>query len=393
MIRVGFVMAAPGAGWMGGVNYYVNLLNAIASSQRIQPVILTGATTASAVAAKFPAVEIVQSRLVDPTQKWMPARRVAEKLYGRAFALERLLKSHNIDVLSHSGHLGPRSRFPTLGWIPDFQHVRLPEFFSQKECTRRDGIFRRLADYCTRVIVSSEDARRDLVKFRPQAAGKARVFHFVPGFGNAAGEPEPRESLLARYGVEGPYFHLPNQFWAHKNHAVVIDALQQARAKGRRMTVVATGKTEDYRHPEHCKRLMRRAAAGGCQDELRGARLRAFRRRRRIDASLGRRHQPFAVRGVEHDGGRIQVLGQDDHSVGYSRASGAGAGTRVFFEPHAPIDLADRMIEVLADYSAERENVQAERARERLPRRVRDFAERFEGIVIEAMRRPRSIAS
>ncbi len=388
MIRVGFVMAAPGAGWMGGVNYYVNLLNAIASSQRIQPVILTGATTASAVAAKFPAVEIVQSRLVDPTQKWMPARRVAEKLYGRAFALERLLKSHNIDVLSHSGHLGPRSRFPTLGWIPDFQHVRLPEFFSQKECRRRDGIFRRLADYCTRVIVSSEDARRDLVKFRPQAAGKARVFHFVPGFGNAAGEPEPRESLLARYGVEGPYFHLPNQFWAHKNHAVVIDALQQARAKGRRMTVVATGKTEDYRHPEHCKRLMRRAAAGGCQDDFKVLGLAPF-----ADVAALMRHSVAVINPSLFEGWSTTVeesksLGKtiilSDIPVHREQAPERG----VFFEPHAPIDLADRMIEVLADYSAERENVQAERARERLPRRVRDFAERFEGIVIEAMRRP-----
>lgn len=384
MIRVGFVMAPAGTGWVGGANYYVNLLNAIAKSPRIRPVILTGATTAAAVAAEFPGVEIVQSALVDPTQKWMLARRVAEKLYGRAFALERLLRAHGVDVLSHFGHLGPRSRFPTIGWIPDFQHVRLPEFFSEKERKARDGIFTRLADYCTRVVVSSDDARQDLAKFRPSAASKARVLHFVPGFSNAAGEPEARESLLARYGIAGPYFHLPNQFWAHKNHAVVIDALGRARTNGRRMTVVATGATEDYRNPEHFKLLMRRAADRGCQDDFKVLGLVPF-----ADLAALMRYSIAVINPSLFEGWSTTVeesksLGKtiilSDIPVHREQAPEYGH----FFDPRDPDQLADRMIAVSASYAPEREAAQVGRARSELGRRIEEFAKTYEDIALEA---------
>jgi glycosyltransferase involved in cell wall biosynthesis len=389
MIRVGFLIAPAGTGWVGGVNYYINLLSAIASSQRIRPVILTGATTADAVAKEFPGVEIVKSRLIDPTQKWMSARRVAEKLYGRAFALERLLGAHKIDALSHSSHLGSRSRFPTIGWIPDFQHVRLPEFFSEQECRNRDGIFARLADYCTRIIVSSEDARQDLVKFRPKAADKARVLHFVPGFSNAAGPPESRQSLLDRYGVEGPYFHLPNQFWAHKNHVVVIDALKQARAKGRPMIVVTTGKAEDYRNPNHFADLMRRAADSGCQDDFKVLGLVPF-----ADLAALMRHSVAVINPSLFEGWSTTVeesksLGKtiilSDIPVHREQAPEHG----IFFDPRNPEQLADRMIATMDNYTPEREAAQAEKARSDLPRRIAAFAEDYENIVLETIAVPR----
>ena len=97
-----------------------------------------------------------------------------------------------------------------------------------------------LADYCFRVIVSSEDARNDLEKFRPSAITKARILRFVSGLSNVPAVLEPRESLIRRHGIGAPYFHLPNQFWIYKNHAVV-HALKHARTRGRPMRVVATG--------------------------------------------------------------------------------------------------------------------------------------------------------
>jgi glycosyltransferase involved in cell wall biosynthesis len=388
MIRVGFVMVPAGTEWIGGVNYYINLLNAIATSQRIQPVILTGATTARTVAGEFPAAEIVKSRLLDPTGKSMLARRIAEKLYGRAFALEHLLRAHNIDVLSHSGNLGRRSKFPTIGWIPDFQHVHLPEFFSAKDRRKRDAIFSRIVDYCTLVIVSSEDARRDLLKFKPQASRKAHVLHFVPGFSNAPGEPESRQHLLARYGIEGPYFHLPNQFWAHKNHAVVIDALGRARAMGRPLSVVATGKTEDYRNPEHFKLLMRRAADSGCQDDFRPLGLVPF-----ADVAALMRYSVAAINPSMFEGWSTTVeesksLGKtiilSDIPVHREQAPDYG----IYFNPGDPEQLAGLMIEVLSRFSIEREAAQTDQARAELPRRITAFAAAYENIALEAATTP-----
>jgi glycosyltransferase involved in cell wall biosynthesis len=65
--------------------------------------------------------------------------------------------------------------------------------------------------------------------------------------------------LEARYKFSGNYFLLPNQFWKHKNHQVVIEALGLLKCEDKKVTVLATGNPADYRHPEYFKSLMGRA--------------------------------------------------------------------------------------------------------------------------------------
>src|SRR5262249_55024043 len=64
--------------------------------------------------------------------------------------------------------------------------------------------------------------------------------------------------LWSKYNLPPNYFLCSNQFWVHKNHAVVIEALAIAKAEARAHHVVFTGETYDYRDPGHFQRLMRR---------------------------------------------------------------------------------------------------------------------------------------
>ena len=381
MIRVGFVCADVGDAWLGGFNYTRNLLRAIRSSQRIEPVILTACNLSEALVEAFPNVEIVPTALLGAGRRTL-ARKVAEKLYGRAFLFERLLRERGIDVLSHSGHLGPRSRFPTIGWIPDFQHMRLPEFFSAGERRSRDGMFRRLADYSTRLVVSSEDAHRDLIAFRGQSAHKARVLHFVPGLGNAPREA-PRD-VLKRYAIEPPFFHLPNQFWAHKNHAVVIDAVKRARGKGRRLCVVATGRTHDPRNPDHFARLMRRLAESGCGDDFKALGLVPFEDVVALMQLSVALINPSLFEGWSTTVEEAKSLGKTIllSDIPVHREQNPEYGR--FFDARDPDGLADLMIEALDAYSPEREAAQAACAGAALPARVAAFARAYEEIALEA---------
>src|SRR5262249_8695290 len=59
------------------------------------------------------------------------------------------------------------------------------------------------------------------------------------------------------------YFICSNQFWAHKNHGIIIDALKIAREQGRPHFVVFTGITHDFRDPGYFPKLMERAARLG----------------------------------------------------------------------------------------------------------------------------------
>jgi glycosyltransferase involved in cell wall biosynthesis len=340
--------------------------------------------TPEAILAEFPPVEIVRTRWVDPTKKWMLARRVIEKIYGRAFLLERILRKHHIDVLSHSSHMGPRSRFPTIGWIPDFQHVRLPAFFSEKDCKERDGTFGRLADYCTRVIVSSDDARKDFANFTPAKADKAEVLHFVSGFGNTTAALTPKAELLARYGIEDSYFFLPNQFWIHKNHSVVIEALHRLKRSGHNITIVATGNTSDHRHPDYFGSLMERIESYDLKDNFRILGLVPY-----ADIAALMRYSVAIINPSLFEGWSTTVeeaksLGKtiilSNIPVHQEQAPQDG----FFFDPNDAEDLKNKILFVLGQHSLENETNQQEKATRELPARIGAFARRFEDIAISA---------
>jgi len=62
-------------------------------------------------------------------------------------------------------------------------------------------------------------------------------------------------AIADQYGLPDTFFFLPNQFWAHKNHKCVIDALRLLSAKGSRVVVAASGLEVDPRQRDHFPRL------------------------------------------------------------------------------------------------------------------------------------------
>ncbi len=269
MIRVAFVLNSGGTHWMGGVNYMTNLLRAIATRPGLRPVIFSAGAEIPKEFSEFRGLEYVQTRYVDPKSRTYLVRKSLARVLSRDIIFEQFLRRHRIDVLSHYGHLGPRAKLPTIAWIPDFQHVHLAAFFSAAEVLSRSAMYLRLARAASIIVLSSENAQNDLNRLHPFAAPRTRVLRFVCDVANTLSDVAPRAALEAEYGLTGPYFHLPNQFWMHKNHAVVIEALAIARKAGRPLLVVATGHTRDARHPDHFQTLMSRVAELGCADDFR----------------------------------------------------------------------------------------------------------------------------
>lgn len=386
MIRVGFVINDAGDSWIGGANYTRNLIGAVLRSRTIQPVIITGGRLPKYV-GDFSDIEIVESKLADHKSKLYLARKVIYRIFRRDVLMERLLCRHNISILSHSGPLGKNSSKPSVGWIPDFQHVRMPNFFSAKEREWRDRSYARSADASTTVIVSSEDAKKDLLAFRPSVAGKVRVLRFVSDAGGFAGEGEPKEGLLGRYGIDAPYLHLPNQFWAHKNHAVVIDALGVARSRGRTITVVATGNTQDRRNPGHTGTLMQRARDAGCAVNFKVLGIVPYEDLAALMKYSAGVINPSYFEGWSTTVEEAKSLGKtlilSDIPVHREQAPEYG----VYFDPDSPADLCDRMLNVLDTYSSDVDNERMRKARADLPGRMHAFAQSFEEIVSELLAR------
>lgn len=59
-----------------------------------------------------------------------------------------------------------------------------------------------------------------------------------------------------QYGLPEKFFYMPNQFWQHKNHLLVLEALALLKSRGAEVVVAASGRQVDPRNPQHFGRVL-----------------------------------------------------------------------------------------------------------------------------------------
>jgi glycosyltransferase involved in cell wall biosynthesis len=273
--RVGFFLT-PTTGWLGGINYFKNLFSSVAVAGNAQTELIVFVPTdvdSAALDMMLPDgsnVTVIRSSLLKRGHPWWLAWRVFRKLFNTELFARTLVRRHRLDVVSHSDFVrGSGARI--VNWLPDFQHLHLPRMFEAPELKSRVSRYANLARHSDRIVVSSEDGRRDLVTAMPDAASKARVLRFVSSVPQKywSLDDADHERILERYRLERDFFYVPNQFWQHKNHAILLDAITLAKARNLRVQIVCSGATRDPRSPGHFEQLQRRAADVGCADALR----------------------------------------------------------------------------------------------------------------------------
>lgn len=256
MIRVGFRLIG-GAAWQGGRNYLWNLLYAITThaAKTLQPVLLL-APGEDPGDLMMPGVE----RFDTGDGKYARlAGRVMKLARGPNLVERHYLRKARIDVLSHAAPVG--GGIPTIAWIPDVQHRRLPQLASRREHLIRDLLFREILRDSAVVLTSSEAAREDLRRYYRTDKTSFRVLRFVSQPRLPADKMLPLAALREKFGIPARFMHLPNQLWKHKNHELVVEALRYAPD----VAVIATGPTEQYRHSGVYDELMAKVRAYGLQ--------------------------------------------------------------------------------------------------------------------------------
>lgn len=386
MIRVGFVMDFD-SDWLGGVNYFRNLLNAIYSSQdrKIEAVIFTGTKTAAAKFDGFPQVEIINSDIFDRHSAAWFARKISLRLFSSNFLLDRLLTKHNIRVLSHSGFLGSRSGIPAIGWVPDFQHLHLPELYSKRRLAAINQDIDNLCKYCSRLVLSSEDALKDLLAMAPDVKGKTEVLHFSinPGYLDSASAGY--EELAQRYNFSGKYFFLPNQFWAHKNHKVVIEALARLKASGEPVLVLATGNTRDSRQAGYFDQLMALARQRDVEDCFRVLGIVPLPDLVALMKNALAVINPSLFEGWSTTVEEAKLFGKtvvlSDLAVHREQSPANG----IYFDPADPADLASQLKRVWSAGMQELRSISDAELHETANRRYADFARQYQQIVLSVV--------
>lgn len=251
MIKVGFI-GAVSKEWMGGLNYFNNLLFAIDSlnNKELQIFVFVGKKTDEDIKNMFKRYgTVIEDSIFDRKNfKWF-LMKLEQKIFKTNFLLENILKKYDIQILSHTS-ITKFKNIKTINWIPDFQHIHLPQMFSKKEIENRDKSFMQIIKDSDVVVLSSFDALTDLKNFSSEYQNKARVLQFVsqPNSRYFELNENDKNKVLKKYDIKDEFFYMPNQFWKHKNHMTVFKAVNELKKDGIQICVVCTGHLADYRN-------------------------------------------------------------------------------------------------------------------------------------------------
>ena len=270
-MRVAFTPIG-GRSWIGGYNYLLNLTQVLAKhrAEQVTPVLFFGTDIEDDETQPFSSlkgVEIVFTSLMNRTRKWRAL--TAGVLLGCDPATQRLFREQRIDVVFESAtFFGWRINLPTIAWIPDFQHRLLPHLFTRSGYWRRELGFRAQTASGRTIMLSSEDSRRACERFFPSTVGRTHVVRFAVPPQTLIAAHEAR-AVADSYGLPLHFFYMPNQFWKHKNHLLVLDALALLRERSQSVVLAASGHQFDPRNPRHFLYVQAKIEQMGLREQFR----------------------------------------------------------------------------------------------------------------------------
>jgi glycosyltransferase involved in cell wall biosynthesis len=182
--------------------------------------------------------------------------------------LSELLRKNHSDVLFTGGCIDTDIGIPQISWIPDFQHIHRPEFFSIEERQSREQHFARIMAEANRVIVSNQCSYADAARLYPETRHKLAVLPFTMYLGRNWRDADVRPVVL-KYKLPRKFLFFPSQFWKHKNHLTLFRAVQLLRKRGIDAVLVCSGFPHDPRFPNYAAELREFLTTRNLEDAVR----------------------------------------------------------------------------------------------------------------------------
>lgn len=255
-VDVAIVVHNLGEHWLGGLNYYRNLVAVFdaAAPDDLRLHVLTDDPGFLGGMTLSPRTVLHELPMLRRKTAGWALRKALEVVTGRDLRLISQLKRLKarcvlFKYVPGSGAAG----IPTLPWIPDFQSQHHPELFPPALVAVEKRYAALYVQQADGLILSSQAASHDAVQLFGADPARLHVLRFAPKLDFAPLQSAAlRDEVFARYQVTRPYVFLPNQYWQHKNHRVVAEAMGLLREQGTPMPLVlSTGKTEDPRSPAY----------------------------------------------------------------------------------------------------------------------------------------------
>ncbi|MCE6990960.1 glycosyltransferase [Dyadobacter sp. CY323] len=248
--QIGLLFFSTYKVWAGGIIYMLNLIRALDlldDREKPELIIFHGfdAPVEDIKALEYPYISYCQIS--------------SSNLFVKAYLkLKRILTGKSAFYSRLPETVYPYNQYIFLGkkqihWIPDFQEWYLPHMFQEEEIVKRKEYQATIAGSGGKVVFSSNDAMNDFQKFFPNHNCTLRLLHFaslLPEFKHLQ-----ISEIRKKFDIQGVYFMSPNQFWAHKNHMIILEAINLLKIDNLDFTIVFTGSQNDYRNKDYFEKL------------------------------------------------------------------------------------------------------------------------------------------
>tara|TARA_B110000259_G_scaffold79434_1_gene93040 strand:+ start:9617 stop:10804 length:1188 start_codon:yes stop_codon:yes gene_type:complete len=174
-------------------------------------------------------------------QEWF--YKISRKFKLKTF-FERELDTHNIDLVyflspsSLSLDLTTHNYIFTIWDLCHRDNPEFPEVNHFRNFENREDLYFKASKKAIAVLTDSELGRQNSI--RRYGLDKNRVFSasFGPSVNVISGN---FIDIKIKYKIVGDYIYYPAQFWAHKNHIYIIDAIKVLKEKGILLNAIFSG--------------------------------------------------------------------------------------------------------------------------------------------------------
>lgn len=271
-IRVGLVTVDADGTWIGGRYYLHHLIRCVASLPH-KPVSMTDIYWGKAPDSD-PYLEVrslmnASQVLSLPQTTSGRFQRKLRRVLRRDHTAADLFEDAAIDV-TYPLPLIENQGTPLVYWLADLQFRIMPELYPQDVLARMEYDVQRHSAAAARIVASSQTAASDIAHFYPEVAEKIDIVRFCSVPSEEWWSEDPVQTAT-KHRLPERFFILPNQFTAHKNQMMAVEALAILRDRGVHAHVVSTGSTYDFRSGDrrpYYELVCERAQALGVEDRF-----------------------------------------------------------------------------------------------------------------------------
>jgi glycosyltransferase involved in cell wall biosynthesis len=255
-----------GKDWMGGMYYIRNMIFGLVQNQEImkqvQIFILTDRDyeTEFADFLDVPGITVLYRNEYSVFYKiYLSAKSFCYNHLRKIRAHKDLLavvRKYHIDYIYPMCLPDDVYREKGVMWIPDLQHMHYPEFFPETVLADREKQYRYLAQNHSKMILSSQSVLKDYKTAYPQYTKNVFVVPFVSALKESHIYDDQVEKCCQKYHIPKKYFMVSNQYWKHKNHKVVFEAIHIIKEQhNAEIQIVSTGLMQDDRDKAYISEL------------------------------------------------------------------------------------------------------------------------------------------